>query len=89
MGFCKGLSAIYMPTSHEKAGFSSLKWEFHWSNIIPKHSDIFEYVVTGNLDAVKLLFSQRNASPLDVTPDGQGLLHVWVMFQLLISFNCQ
>lgn len=85
MGFSKGFSAVYMPTLPERAGSTSLKWDFHWHNIVPKHSDIFEYIVTGNLNAVKLLFSQQKASPLDVTPDGQGLLHVWLMPRILPS----
>jgi len=53
-----------------------MRWNISFPRIVPTRADIFEFVLTGNLTAVELMFSTRKATPWDTTRDGRGLLHV-------------
>lgn len=54
----------------------SLQWHLSFPMIISREADIFKYIQTGNLPAVRLLFERGGAGPLMLGSDGTGLLHV-------------
>ena len=45
-------------------------------NVVPFGSSIIKYVVQNDVEGVKKLFAERQASPLDVDPKGNSLLQV-------------
>jgi hypothetical protein len=57
-------------------GSLSMKWNIFFPCVASREADIFEFVRTGNLAAVKSMFNMRKATPLHTSPDGVGLLHV-------------
>ena len=57
-------------------GSWTIKWNISVRQVLPREADIFEFVRTGNLEAVKSMFNMRKASPMQTSPDGTGLLHV-------------
>jgi hypothetical protein len=72
-----GISVIFVVMKCLRPlGSLSIRWNIHFPRVIHRDADIFEFVRTGNLAAVKSVFSMRKATPLDTSPDGTGLLHV-------------
>jgi hypothetical protein len=59
-------------------GFS-LQWNIHLPCVVAEDADIFYYVKTGNIEAVKLMFASREGSPSDTMANGTTLLHVSIM----------
>lgn len=57
-------------------GLFSMRWSGRFPNIVPACADIFDFVRTGNLAAVQLMFGTGKATPWDTSVDGRGLLHV-------------
>ena len=45
-------------------------------NVIPKDSDVIQCVLRNDLQSLQMLFDNREASPLDVDPQGHSLLSV-------------
>ena len=56
--------------------WSPMRWTVSFPRIVSRHADIFQYISSRNLAAVRTLFATRKATPWDASPDGNGLLHV-------------
>ena len=72
-----GFSVFCFSSRHSPLGsLFSVRWNARFPCIVPEQAEIFDFVRTGNLAAVQLMFSAGKATPWDTTPDGRGLLHV-------------
>jgi hypothetical protein len=74
---CNGVYVVFVLMKYPRLlGELSMRWNLFFPPVVPREADIFEFVRTGNLAAVKSMFSMRKATPLHTSPDGAGLLHV-------------
>ncbi|RYP42658.1 hypothetical protein DL767_000027 [Monosporascus sp. MG133] len=72
----RGISVSCVLSRHSRlGGLFSMRWNARFPHIVPGCADIFEFVRTGNLAAVQLMFSTGKATPWDTSIDGRGLLH--------------
>lgn len=73
----KGISIVFVLMKFRgQLGSLSIRWNISLPQVVSRDADIFEFVRTGNLAAVKSMFSMRKATPLHTSQDGTGLLHV-------------
>jgi hypothetical protein len=73
----KGVYVVFvLMKCPQRLGSLSMRWNISFPQIVPREADIFEFVRTGNLAAVKSMFNMRKATLLHTSPDGTGLLHV-------------
>jgi len=72
-----GFSVFCVSSLHSSlSGLFSVRWSARFPCIVPEQAEIFDFVRTGNLAAVQLMFSAGKATPWDTALDGRGLLHV-------------
>ncbi|KAI9769608.1 MAG: hypothetical protein M1839_003610 [Geoglossum umbratile] len=56
----------------------SVHWNISLPTVVPNESEIVELASLGNVEAMVMLFRSGRASPTDVTPQGNTLLHIAV-----------
>ncbi|KAH0536975.1 hypothetical protein FGG08_006203 [Glutinoglossum americanum] len=56
----------------------SLHWNISLPRIVANDSEIMEFASLGNIEAMVRLFRSGKASPTDITPQGNSLLHIAV-----------
>jgi hypothetical protein len=55
---------------------TSIHWNLSLPAVVGKDSEIMEFALLGNLEAMTRLFRSGKASPTDIAPDGGSLVHV-------------
>lgn len=72
-----GFSVLCVSNRHHCSlgNLLSVKWSTRFPCIVPQKAEIFDFVRTGKLAAVQLMFGAGKATPWDTAADGRGLLH--------------
>lgn len=87
-GFDRGVSiSLDVNRCRRLQNCFSMQWNLSFPNIISRTADIFRYVQTGNVAAVKSTFQMGRASPWDIMLDGTSLLHVKLSLHFDLSCN--
>ncbi|CAD6593156.1 MAG: hypothetical protein ASARMPREDX12_006868 [Alectoria sarmentosa] len=68
-----GITISFRDAQHARPG-TTLSRRIKTINVVPKDSEVIQYVSHNDLRSLQMLFDKREASPLDVDPQGFSLL---------------
>ena len=71
----KGVTVSFRRLQGDHHGYSLYR-RIKTINVVPKDSDVIQCVLRNDLQSLQMLFDKREASPLDVDPQGFSLLSV-------------
>ena len=71
----KGVTVSFRRLQDDRRGYSLYR-RIRTVNVVPKDSDVIQCVLRNDLQSLQMLFDKREASPLDVDPEGFSLLSV-------------
>ena len=71
----KGVTVSFRRLQDDRHGYSLYR-RVRTINVVPKDSDVIQCVLRNDLQSLQMLFDKREASPLDVDPEGFSLLSV-------------
>ena len=71
----KGVTVSFRRLQSDHHGYSLYR-RIKTINVVPKDSDVIQCVLRNDLQSLQMLFDKREASPLDVDPQGFSLLSV-------------
>jgi len=71
---------------HIKRVSGGWDWKLRTYNIVPPHSLVFIHCTNGETESLQSLFNSGQASPFDINPDGNTLIHVNSSF-IFVNIN--